>query len=307
MNKVLITGGNGMVGRNFLEIFSPQHYHIIAPTSKTVDLRDYQKTYNFLKETRPDIVIHLAALVGGIHANMEEPQKFLVENLEIGKNTILSSYNSGVKKFINVTSSCIYPKDAPNPLKEEHILTGKLEPTNESYALAKLITLKLCNNINQMDKNFQYKTIFPCNLYGKWDSYDDDKSHMVAAVIRKIDEAKKNNKKTIYIWGDGTVRREFMYAKDLADFLVFALHNFEKIPENLNVGVGYDHTINDYYKYIAQIIGYKNTLKHDLSKPQGMKQRLLDINKLKEIGWTSKTPLLDGLKKTYQFYLKHKL
>ena len=306
MYKVLITGGNGMVGRNFLEIFSSQYFHVIAPNSKTVDLRDYQKTYNFLKEARPDIVIHLAALVGGIQANMKEPQRFLIENLEIGKNTVLGCYNLGIKKFINVASSCIYPKDVPNPLKEEYILTGKLEPTNESYALAKLITLKLCNNINQMDNNFQYKTIFPCNLYGKWDSYGDNKSHMVAAVIRKIDEA-KNNKNTIYIWGDGTVRRECMYAKDLANFLVFALHNFEKIPENLNVGTGIDYTINDYYKYIAQVIGYKGTLKHDLSKPQGVKQKLLDIKKLKKIGWTSKTPLLDGLEKTYQFYLKHKL
>ena len=302
--KILITGSTGMVGKNIVENNADNHV-LLTPSRNEVDLLDYNKIYNYIKENQPDLIIHVAGVVGGIQANISNPVKFLVDNTEIGKNVITAAKNNKIKRLINVASSCMYPRYAPNPLKEEMILTGELEPTNEGYALAKIFAQRLCTYINREDSFFEYKTVIPCNLYGRWDKFDEKKSHMVPAAIRKIHEAKVKNKNEVVIWGTGTARREFMYAGDFADFIWFAVKNFDIVPETMNVGLGYDFTINQYYETIAKVIGYRGKFIHDLSKPEGMKQKLVDITKLEKLGWKPKHTLEEGVKKTYEFFLEH--
>jgi GDP-L-fucose synthase len=300
--KILLTGGTGMVGKNILEHSSVQKYNILHPTSKELNLQNYDSVNQYLQLHQPDFIIHCAGFVGGIQANMANPVGFLVSNLDIGRNIIMAAKENGVKNFINLSSSCMYPRNAKNPLSEDLILTGELEPTNEGYALAKIVTTRLCEYITNGNATFHYKTVIPCNLFGKFDKFSPEHSHMVPAVIKKIYEAKTQNKKEIDIWGDGLARREFMYAGDLADFIFYALENFEKMPQNLNVGLGYDYSINEYYQTIAKTIGYQGTFVHDLSKPIGMKQKLIDDTKLKAFGWKHQTTLEDGIKKTYEYY-----
>lgn len=307
MQKILITGSNGMVGKNIVEFEKSKNYLLLTPSSKELNLLDRNSVNNYLKSNLPDIVIHCAGRVGGIQANMANPVAFLVENTQMGLNILMASYEAGIKKFINMSSSCMYPRNASNPLGEELILKGELEPTNEGYAIAKVTSTRLCEYINKENNEFQYKTIIPCNLYGRYDKFDPKHSHMLPAVIKKIHEAKVNNQTILDIWGDGEARREFMYAEDLADFAYFALENFELMPQNINVGLGYDYTINEYYRAIAEVIGYKGEFIHDLSKPVGMKQKLIDDSKLQAFGWKSKTSLKNGIKKTYDYYLKEVL
>lgn len=302
--KILLTGGTGMVGKNILEHLSVQKYTFLYPSSKELNLQNYDSVNHYIQFHQPDFVIHCAGFVGGIQANMANPVRFLVDNLDIGRNIIMAAKNNNVRKFINFSSSCIYPRNAKNPLNEELILQGELEPTNEGYALAKIVTTRLCEYITTEDSTFQYKTVIPCNLFGKFDKFSPEHSHMVPAVIKKIHEAKIQNKKEIDIWGDGLARREFMYAGDLADFIFYALEHFEKMPQNLNVGLGHDYSINDYYQTIAKAIGYEGVFVHDLSKPIGMKQKLVDNTKLKTFGWKSTISLKDGIEKTYEYYKK---
>ncbi|WP_452599999.1 GDP-L-fucose synthase family protein [Pontimicrobium sp. MEBiC01747] len=301
---ILLTGGTGMVGKNILEynenVTNP--YTILAPSRSTLNLEDYNAVNNYIKKHKPDYIIHAAGLVGGIQDNIARPVNFLVKNLEIGKNLILAAKDNKVKHFINLSSSCMYPREAVNPLGEELILKGELEPTNEGYALAKIVTTRLCEYINKEDNYYQYKTVIPCNLYGKYDKFSPQHSHMVPAVIRKIDEAKINGDEQITIWGTGEARREFMYAEDVADFIFYAIEHFETMPQNINVGLGYDYTINEYYEKIAEVIGYKGSFVHDTTKPVGMMQKLIDDTKLNTFGWKAKTALVEGLKKTYNYY-----
>ena len=229
MQKILITGSNGMVGRNIAEFEKSKDYILLTPTSSELNLLDRASVDSYIESNKPDIVIHCAGRVGGIQANMAHPVDFLVQNTQMGLNIIMSSYENGIKKFINMSSSCMYPREATNPLNEELILKGELEPTNEGYAIAKITTTRLCEYINRENGEFQYKTVIPCNLYGKYDKFDPKNSHMLPAVIRKIHEAKINNQEVLDIWGDGEARREFMYAEDLADFVYYAIENFEKI------------------------------------------------------------------------------
>jgi len=302
MNKILITGSNGMVGRNIIEFPKSKNYILLTPSSEELNLLDRVSVDVFLEEHKPDIIIHCAGIVGGIQANMSEPVKFLVDNTQMGLNILMAAKEAKIKKFINMSSSCMYPREAINPLGEELILRGELEPTNEGYAIAKATSTRLCEYINREDNSFEYKTVIPCNLYGKYDKFDPKHSHMLPAVIKKIHEAKVNDDVSIDIWGDGTARREFMYAEDLADFIYFALENFEKMPQNINVGLGHDYTINEYYKAIAKVIGFNGTFIHDLTKPIGMKQKLIDDTKLQAFGWNYKTSLEDGIEKIYKYY-----
>lgn len=296
-----------MVGRNIVEYKKSQNYTILTPISKELDLLNRENIDNYIRENEPDIVIHCAGIVGGIQANMKNPVNFLVNNSLMGINIIMASYEAGIKKFINMSSSCMYPKNAKNPLEENLILKGELEPTNEGYAIAKVTSTRLCEYINRENPKFKYKTIIPCNLYGKYDKFDPKHSHMLPAVIKKIHEAKANDLKHIDIWGDGKARREFMYAEDLADFIYYALENFDEMPQNINVGLGHDYTINEYYQTIANVIGFKGDFIHDLSKPVGMKQKLIDDKKLQEFSWKYKTSLENGIKKTYEYYISEVL
>ncbi|WP_290705508.1 GDP-L-fucose synthase [Amphritea sp.] len=301
--KILLTGANGMVGKNILAAAIKHRHEFLSPSSAELNLLDGSAVNEYISTHAPDMIIHAAGIVGGIQANMSQPVKFLVDNMQMGLNILTASNDFGVTKFLNLSSSCMYPRDACNPLSEDLILKGELEPTNEGYALAKITTTRLCEYINKENRSRQYKTIIPCNLYGCFDKFDPNNSHMIPAVIRKISEAKRNNLPEVDIWGDGEARREFMYAEDLAEFIFYAIDNFEKMPQNLNVGLGEDFSINEYYQAVAKIVGYTGKFKHDLTKPVGMKQKLIDDQKLKEFGWAYKTQLESGIRKTYQFYL----
>lgn len=300
--KIFITGASGMVGRNIVEHPLMAKHLLLTPNSKELNLLDSSAVSHYVQTNQPDMIIHCAGKVGGIQANIAEPVDFLVQNIDIGRNVIMAAKSSGVKQLINMSSSCMYPRAAQNPLAEELILQGELEPTNEGYAIAKIMATRLCEYITREDATYHYKTVIPCNLYGRYDKFDPKHSHMLPAVIKKIHEAKVANKMEIDIWGDGTARREFMYAGDLADFIVYAIDNFEKMPQNINVGLGHDYTINEYYEAIAKVIGYKGKFVHDLSKPVGMKQKLIDDTKLKMFGWKYQTSLESGIEKTYAYY-----
>jgi GDP-L-fucose synthase len=301
--KILLTGSSGMVGRNIIEHLYASKHEILSPNSKELNLLKDKSVKDYITTNKPDIVVHAAGIVGGIQANIAEPVRFLVDNMQIGINILLASKECRVKKFMNLSSSCMYPRDAKNPLSEELILKGELEPTNEGYAIAKVASTRLCEYINREDRYYQYKTVIPCNLYGKYDKFDPNNSHMIPAVIRKVYESKSKNKKSVNIWGDGLARREFMYAADFADFVYYAIDHFDKMPQNINVGLGHDYTINEYYKKISDTVGYKGDFIHDLSRPTGMQQKLIDNTKLKEFGWQYQTTLKQGIKKTYDYFL----
>jgi GDP-L-fucose synthase len=302
--KILLTGGSGMVGKNILEYSKKEEYTFLAPSSKELNLLEYNSVDTFIKENNPEFIIHAAGKVGGIQANIAAPVNFLVDNMDMGRNIIMAAKNNSIKNLLNLSSSCMYPRNAENPLSEDLILKGELEPTNEGYAIAKAMTTRLCEYIMKEDLDKNYKTVIPCNLYGKYDKFDPKNSHMIPAVIRKIHEAKELGSAEIDVWGDGLARREFMYAADLANFIFYAIPNFKEMPQNINVGLGKDYSINEYYKSIANIIGFKGSFVHDLTKPIGMKQKLIDDTRLKTFGWSSKTSLQEGLMKTFEFYKK---
>ena len=301
--KILVTGATGMVGRNIVETIE-NDYTVLSPTSRELNLLDKQNVYTYLVQYNPDMIIHCAGIVGGIQANMAHPVKFLVDNIQMGINILTTASQLGIGSVMNMASSCMYPRNALNPLSESLILQGELEPTNEGYALAKITTTRLCEYISKENPSLHYKTLIPCNLYGKYDKFDPRHSHMIPAVIKKVHDAKQSNTQDVEIWGDGLARREFMYAGDLADFVSYAIEHFDTMPQNLNVGLGHDHTINDYYTAVACVIGFNGKFKHDLSKPVGMKQKLIDDSLLKSFGWSAKTSLEDGIEKTYKYYLE---
>lgn len=303
--RIMVTGSNGMVGKNLLEHLSTSSFEILAPLRGELDLFNCIDVEDYVSCVKPDLIIHTAGKVGGIQANMREPVRFLLENLDIGRNIVCAAHKAGVKRLINLASSCVYPRNAPNPLHEEAILTGELEPTNEGYALAKITVARLCQYISLQYPDFKYKTILPCNLYGRWDKFDPAHSHLIPAIIHKLHQAVINGHNEVEIWGDGTARREFMCSEDLADCLIRAIDHFDSMPLIMNVGLGYDHSINEYYETTAQVVGYKGGFVHNLSKPVGMKQKLVDIEKLTQWGWHSQISILNGLTSTYEFYRKH--
>ena len=305
--RILLTGGGGMVGQNILEHPNIGNWEVIAPRREEVDLGDYNQVESYMRRNHPDIVVHAAGQVGGIQANLAEPVRFLVANLDMGRNVALAARAAGIKKLVNLGTSCIYPRDAANPLSEDMILRGQLEPTNEGYALAKIVTMRLCEYIHREDASFEYKTLIPCNLYGRHDKFSPQHSHLVSAIIHKVHEAMKNKDTSVEIWGDGVARREFMYAGDLADAVIHALERFNELPYAMNVGVGHDHTINEYYETVASVLGYKGNFTHDLGKPVGMARKLVGIERQQAWGWSAPTSLRIGIEKTYEFYLKEYL
>ena len=303
--KILLTGSSGLVGHNVLESPFSKKYELLTPSHKELDLIDKDAVYDYLEKNRPDLVIHAAGVVGGIAANMQQPLKFLVENLDMGRNVIYGAYRAGVKKFINLGSSCMYPRNHETPLTEEMILAGELEPTNEGYALAKISCARMCSYIMRENPEFQYKTLIPCNIYGRWDKFTGERAHMIPAVIQRIIKAIDDDKTELEIWGDGTARREFMYAGDLADCIWQAVERFDELPDLMNVGLGEDYSVDDYYQTIAKVVGYKGTFTHDLTKPAGMKRKLTDVTRMLKFGWRPKTSLEDGIKLTVDFYREH--
>ena len=293
-----------MVGSSlFRELSSKGYYNLIGKTSKELDLRNQKSVNNFFEKEKPEIVINAAAKVGGILANNNYPYEFIMENMQIQNNLIDGAFKSGIEKFIFLGSSCIYPKFAPQPLKEDYLLTDSLEPTNECYALAKITGIKACESI-QKQFGKDYVSLMPTNLYGYHDNFDLTSSHVIPAMIRKFHEAKVDNHNTVTLWGSGAAKREFLFVDDLATAVVHALEN--KLPDHLyNVGTGTDVTIKTLAKIVQKIIGHKGNIIWDSSKPDGTPRKLMNVSKMKEIGWSYKTELEEGLKKTYDWFLNN--
>ncbi len=303
--RILLTGGSGMVGTNIQEHPLTRQYRILAPSSSELDLCDQVAVDTYLSRHHPDLIIHAAGRVGGIQANMQDPIAFLDQNLQMGRNVVLGAWRTGVAKLINLGSSCMYPRDRDQALHESDLLSGKLEPTNEGYALAKIAVERLCSYVS-MKEGFEYKTLIPCNLYGRYDNFDPKRSHMVPSIIHKLHQAKLRGDDTVEIWGDGQARREFMYAGDLADCIWRAVVRFDTLPLLMNVGLGQDYTVHEYYATAARVIGYTGRFVHDLYRPVGMRRKLLDVNRCQNWGWQASTSLEAGLAASYEFYLKNK-
>lgn len=302
--RVLLTGGSGMVGRNLLEHPAIGEFEVLAPRRSELDLCDFPALQSYLHQHRPDMVIHAAGKVGGIQANVREPVGFLLENLDMGRNVVWAAHQAGIRRLINLGSSCMYPRNHVDPLQEEMVLKGELEPSNEGYALAKVVAARLCEYIMREEPCYQYKTLIPCNLYGRHDKFDPAHSHLVPAIIHKIHQAMANGQQTVEIWGDGSARREFMYAGDLAEALVRAIQAFDTLPAVMNVGLGRDFTIDQYYQAAAKALGYTGGFVHDLGKPVGMARKLVSVARQRAWGWAARHDLHEGLKKTYDYYLE---
>ena len=301
-SKIYIAGRNGLVGSSIENLLIQKGYrNIIGLGSKHLDLRNQNMVDLYFAQEEPEYVILAAAKVGGIRANMNYPGEFLYDNLMIQNNVIHSSYKYGVKKLLFLGSSCIYPRLTPQPMKETFLLDGKLEPTNEGYAIAKIAGLKLCETYNrQYGTNFI--SLMPCNIYGIGDNFDPNHSHVVAGLVRKFHEAKLSHQPYVTVWGTGKARREFLFNEDLADACVFLFENYSS-SEFLNVGTGQDVSIKELAYLIKDVVGFKGDIVFDTSQPDGMPQKLLDVTKLHHLGWQHKTSLKDGLRKTYEWFL----
>jgi len=302
--KIYIAGHKGMVGSSIWRTLTAKGYtNLIGVSSKELDLRNQQAVAAFMAKENPEVIIDAAARVGGILANNNYPYQFIMENLQIQNNLIDSALQAGVEKFIFLGSSCIYPKLAPQPLKEEYLLTGALEPTNEWYAIAKITGVKACEAIRkQFGKD--YVSLMPTNLYGTHDNFDLNTSHVLPAMMRKFHEAKKNNHAPVTLWGSGTPMREFLFVDDMAEGVVFALEN--KLPDYLyNVGTGEDLTIKQLAETIQKITGHQGDIIWDATKPDGTPRKLMDISKMHQLGWKHKVNLEEGIQKTYDWFLEN--
>ncbi|MBN9482721.1 MAG: GDP-fucose synthetase [Bacteroidetes bacterium 43-93] len=298
-SSIFVAGHKGMVGSAILRKLQTEGYsNIICKTSKELDLRNQQETANFFEIYKPEYVFLAAAKVGGILANDKYKAEFLYDNLMIQNNVIHQAYKSGVKKLLFLGSSCIYPKMAPQPLKEEYLLTGLLEPTNEPYAIAKIAGIKMCDAYRyQYGCNFI--SVMPTNLYGPNDNYDLNTSHVLPAMIRKFHEAKEHNIPEVVLWGSGKPLREFLHADDLADACYFLMQRYNE-PGFLNIGVGSDISIAELASLIKGIVGYEGTIVWDATKPDGTPRKLMDVSKLQEAGWSASISLEDGIRRVYK-------
>lgn len=302
--KILITGASGLVGSNLLYIMKQSDScEIIAPSHGELDLCNGVMIEDYLDRHRPDIIIHAAGTVGGIQANINNSLKFLVQNLDMGRNLVYNAYKLGIRKFINLGSSCMYPRNIDGTLTEDLVLKGELEPTNEGYALAKCTVAKMCEYIDKAHIDYYYKTLIPCNLYGKWDKFDIERAHLIPSIINKIYHAKKYNLESVEIWGSGNVRREFLYAGDLAYIINKSINIIEKLPTFINIGVGTDYTVNEYYEKVAQKLGYVGKFVHDYTRPEGMDKKLLDVTLQKQLGLYYVTSLDEGIRLTLDYYI----
>jgi GDP-L-fucose synthase len=301
---IYIAGHNGMVGSAIWRNLSAKGYsNLIGASSKELDLRKEKAVRDFIRKIKPDVIIDAAAKVGGILANNDFPYQFLMENMQIQNNLIDAAHRRGVDKFIFLGSSCIYPKLAPQPLKEEYLLTNSLEPTNEWYALAKITGVKACEALRkQYDKDFV--SLMPTNLFGTHDNFDLNSSHVLPAMIRKFHEAKINNNAVVVLWGSGTPMREFLFVDDMAAAVVFALEN--KLPDALyNVGTGEDLTIKELALTIQKIIGHTGAIIWDDTRPDGTPRKLMDVSKMHELGWKHQVNLEAGIQLTYDWFLEN--
>jgi GDP-L-fucose synthase len=301
-SKIFVAGHGGLVGSAILRRLKGSGYgNILLKGHKELDLTRQRDVEAFFDKARPEYVFLAAAKVGGIGANSAFPAEFIYSNLAIQTNIIHSSYLTGIEKLLFLGSSCIYPKRCPQPMKEEYLLSGYLEPSNEPYAIAKIAGIKMCQSYNRQ-YGTNYISVMPTNLYGPGDNFDLKTSHVLPALIRKFHEAKKGGDKSVEIWGTGAPRREFLYVDDLADASLFLMNNYDG-DDIINVGMGRDLSIRELAEMVGQVVGFKGDLKFDHTKPDGTPLKLLDVSKLTALGWQAHTPLVEGIKRTYQWYL----
>jgi GDP-L-fucose synthase len=301
--RVWVAGHGGMVGGALLRRLSRENCEVLTVSHGSLDLRRQAETERWVRMHKPDVVVMAAAKVGGILANAKDPARFLYDNLMIESNVIHAAYQSGVRKLLFLGSSCIYPKHAAQPIMEEALMTGPLEATNESYAIAKIAGVKLCQSYRKQ-YGCDFISAMPCNLYGPGDNFNPETAHVIPALMRRAHEAKVSGARSLNIWGTGRPRREFLYVDDLADALVFLLKNYSGLSP-VNVGSGEDITIAELSSMIADVTGFKGSLIFDPSKPDGTKQKLMDSSRIFTAGWRAGHGLESGLATTYQWYREH--
>lgn len=308
MNKndtIFVAGHRGLVGSAIVRRLRKAGFeNLLLKTSRELDLRDQRQVAEFLGDTRPAFVFQAAAKVGGIHANEMYPADFIRDNLQIQTNVINESYKAGVKKLLFLGSSCIYPKFAKQPIKEEYLLTGELEQTNDAYAIAKIAGIKMCQAYRRQ-YGFSAISTMPTNLYGPGDNFDLETSHVVPALLRKFHDAKVAHAPSVEVWGSGTPRREFLHVDDLADGLVYLMDNYDE-PEIVNIGTGVDVTIRELAETIGEVVGYTGEITYNTAMPDGTPRKLLDVSKLSALGWRAQTGLKEGLAEVYAWFCEDK-
>lgn len=303
-SKIFVAGHKGLVGSAMTRALVKRgHEQVLLKTRQELDLRDQSSVRTFFETESPEFVFLAAAKVGGIHANDTYPAEFINDNLLIQTNVIDAAYRYGAKKLLFLGSSCIYPKHCPQPMKEEHLLTGALEPTNEWYAIAKIAGIKMCQAYRKQ-YGFDAISAMPTNLYGPGDNFHPENSHVLPALIRRFHEAKLSEADEVTIWGTGTPKREFLFVDDLADGLLCLMDHYSG-AEQVNVGCGYDLSILSLAEMIAEVVGFEGAIKTDISKPDGTPRKLLDVSKINALGWSAQTPLIEGIKATYESFLSH--
>jgi GDP-L-fucose synthase len=303
--RIAIFGGTGLVGSNVIKKINKEKYQVYSPSRKELDLFDSERVLAWFSETKVDHVVLAAARVGGIVANSTYPTEFLYENLAIQNNIIISALKSGVENLIFLGSSCIYPRECPQPIKEEYLLTGPLEKTNKSYALAKIAGIQLCDSIKeQYGKN--YYSLMPCNLYGPGDNFDIEASHVIPGMIRKIETARDNNELTLKLLGTGRPLREFLYVEDLAEAIIFMLENYKGNEGLINVGSGSEISIKDLANIVSKALGYKGEILFDTSGLDGTPRKIMDNSKIESLGWKPKMSLETGITETVKWYCDNK-
>lgn len=303
-SRIYVAGHTGLVGSAIHRRLQAEGYdHVIVRPHKDLDLARQAEVEAFFGTERPQYVFLAAAKVGGILANSTYPAEFIYENLTIETNVIHSAYTAGVKKLLFLGSSCIYPRDCPQPMKEEYLLSGKLEPTNEPYAVAKIAGVKMCESYNRQ-YGTRFVSVMPANLYGPGDNFDLETSHVLPALIRKFHDAKARDENRVTVWGTGTPRREFLHVDDLADACVFLMKHYDE-PSIINVGVGKDTTIRELSGMIKDIVGFSGAVRFDSSKPDGTPQKLLDVSRLRSLGWKPKINLDEGIEMTHKWYVQN--
>ncbi len=302
--KIFVAGHGGMVGSALIRGLETAGFNKLLKRDRSeLDLGDSEAVTKFFCNEKPEVVIFAAAKVGGIKANNEQPVEFLLENLRVQNNVIAAAYESGVRKLLFLGSSCIYPKLAPQPIPESALLSGPLEPTNEAYAIAKIAGVKLCQAFSR-EYGANFISAMPTNLYGPNDNFDLETSHVLAALLRKAYEAKKSSARELVVWGTGTPRREFLHVDDCASACLFLLEKYDS-PEIINVGCGEDISIHELAELICDVVGFDGELSWDKTKPDGTPRKLLDLSKLRGLGWTPTIPLRDGIAQTYEWFLKN--
>ena len=312
--KIYVAGHRGLVGSALVRRLEKEGYsNLILRTSKELNLRDESAVKSFFDEEKPEYVFLAAAKVGGIYANNTYPADFIIQNIQIQTNVITHALRTGVKRLLFLGSSCIYPRECPQPMKEEYLLTGPLEPTNEPYAIAKIAGIKMCESINRQHGT-DFRSVMPTNLYGPGDNFHPENSHVLPGLLRKFHEAKINQSEYVEVWGSGKPRREFLHVDDMASACLYIMNLNEKtykantkpMLSHVNIGTGKDCTIRELAETIAKVTGFKGEIRFDPSKPDGTPRKLLDISRLNALGWEATISLEDGIRQTYQWFLEHR-